>query len=377
MGENKEESETENKAESESEATTENKEEANTENKEESSTENKEENSTENKAESESESEAKTESKEESETEAKTAAMAKSQAKVEAKAKSKAAAKAKSEAKAAAKATAKAAAKAKAQKAAMKAAAKATVRLEYKMKSQDVQYQQEIEDLKSQMSHLVKLNQKLGENLIKDQKNNKNNANKEMISFIQNYDHKVNSLRKTFKSSKDNVETNFMQNNEFVKKAITSSQQKYSEITSEISELDQKVRDLNQKQEAQRNLISKGLEVDDLKINQNLKVDGVLYSKKIVTKAINLENIQLTSQALKVNGEAKIQLGNKVISFENIMNKMAYVDNLQNTCGKNFEKCRTVSDAELKKETNRQNLILKNLKQLRIESTELMRKRRR
>ena len=65
------------------------------------------------------------------------------------------------------------------------------------------------------------------------------------------------------------------------------------------------------------------------------------------------------------------------ISFENIMNKMAYLDNIQNNCGKNFEKCRTVSDAELKKETNRQNEILKNLKKLRIESTELMRRRRR
>ena len=40
---------------------------------------------------------------------------------------------------------------------------------------------------------------------------------------------------------------------------------------------------------------------------------------------------------------------NKEISFENIMNKMAYLDNIQNNCGKNFEKCRTVSDAELKK----------------------------
>jgi len=245
------------------------------------------------------------------------------------------------------------------------------------MKNQDKFYIKEIEGLKSKMSNLMKLNQKLGENLIKDQKNNKNNANKEMISFIQNYDHKVNSLRKTFKSSKDNVETNFMQNNEFVKKAITSSQQKYSEITSEISELDQKVKSLNQKQEAQRNLISQGLEVDDLKINQNLKVDGVLYSKKLVTKGIDLGNIQLNSQALKVNGESVIQLGNKVISFENIMSKMAYVDNLQKTCGKNFEKCRTVSDAELKKETNRQNEILKNLKKLRVESTELMRRRRR
>merc|ERR1711957_416545 len=135
---------------------------------------------------------------------------------------------------------------------------------EYKMKSQDKSYQKEIEELKSKMSHLVKLNQKIGETLIKDQKNNNNKANKEIISFIQNYDHKVNSLRKTFKSSKDNVENNFIQNNEFVKKSITSSEQKYSEITSEISELDQKVRDLNQKQEAQRNLISKGLEVDDL-----------------------------------------------------------------------------------------------------------------
>merc|ERR1712222_192660 len=152
---------------------------------------------------------------------------------------------------------------------------------------------------------------------------------------------------------------------------------KYSEIISEVSELDQKVKSLSEKQEAQRDLISKGLEVDDLKINQNLKVDGVLYSKKLVTKGINLDNIQLTPTALKVNEEAKIQLGNKVISFDNIMNKLAYVDNLQNTCGKNFEKCRTVSDAELKKETNRQNEILKNLKKLRLESTELMRKRRR
>merc|ERR1712151_1144445 len=104
------------------------------------------------------------------------------------------------------------------------------------------------------------------------------------------------------------------------------------------------------------------------KINQKLNVDGIIYSKKLNTKGINLPNIQITPQGIKVTGDTKIQTGNSEISFENILNKLSYVDKLMKICGKNFERCKALSDEELKKESIKQNMILMNLKKLRSES---------
>ena len=101
-----------------------------------------------------------------------------------------------------------------------------------------------------------------------------------------------------------------------------------------------------------------------------------MYTKKLFTNEINLENMQLTPNFLKLNENVNIQLGNRQISMENLFEKLAYLEKIEETCGKNFEKCRTISNDELKKQANLQNEILRNLKKLRIESSELMRKRR-
>merc|ERR1712151_493084 len=128
-----------------------------------------------------------------------------------------------------------------------------------------------------------------------------------MLSFMQNYEQKVNGLKKTIIQSKQNTHNNFLQNKEIVKQAIDETKQKYSAITNEISEIDNKIRSLSHKQLEQQKSISKGLEIDDLKINQKLNVDGIIYSKKLNTKGINLPNIQITPQGIKVTGDTKIQ----------------------------------------------------------------------
>ena len=104
------------------------------------------------------------------------------------------------------------------------------MKLEMKMKAQDKLYQKEIESLKREMSNLIKINKKLGNKLIKEQKNKKNELNNDIISFVEKYDNKVEDLKKTLKESKKSVENNFIQNKEILKKEINSSKEKYSKI---------------------------------------------------------------------------------------------------------------------------------------------------
>merc|ERR1711957_697998 len=224
-------------------------------------------------AESESESKAETasESKAESqgESKAKTETKSKSSSKAKAQAKSKAKAQAKSQAQAQAKSQAQLTAKAleEAKKASIKVAEKASMKLESKMKNQDKFYIKEIEGLKSKMSNLMKLNQKLGDNLIKEQKFKKKEVKEEVASFIQNYDGKVNGLKKTFNMSREEIKNNFLQNQEIVKEAVSTSEHNYSQISTTISELYSKINEISKKQEEQ---MSSGLDVNDLKINRNL-----------------------------------------------------------------------------------------------------------
>merc|ERR1712032_700143 len=195
----------------------------------------------------------------------------------------------------------------------------------------------------------------------------------EVASFVQNYDGKVNGLKKTFNISREEIKNNFLHNQEIVKEAVSSSEQKYSKISSTISELYQKINEISKKQEEQN---SSGSDVNNLKIRRDLEVDGLMSAKKINTNGVNLGNIQFTPQTIKVTGDSKIQFGNKVIPFENILKELSYVDRLMNHCGKNFENCKVVEDSKIM-ETNRQSDLLKSLKRLKMESSELLRRRRR
>merc|ERR1712032_118376 len=188
----------------------------------------------------------------------------------------------------------------------------------------------------------------------------------EVASFVQNYDGKVNGLKKTFNISREEIKNNFLHNQEIVKEAVSSSEQKYSKISSTISELYQKINEISKKQEEQN---SSGSDVNNLKIRRDLEVDGLMSAKKINTNGVNLGNIQFTPQTIKVTGDSKIQFGN-------ILKELSYVDRLMNHCGKNFENCKVVEDSKIM-ETNRQSDLLKSLKRLKMESSELLRRRRR
>jgi len=257
------------------------------------------------------------------------------------------------------------------------ASAKSEAKTALKNKIKYTRYNKEIENLKSQIESLIKMNEKLIKNFNKFESKKENKIEDNVISFIENYDKKVNDLKSKLKTNKKNIEKTLAQKEESFSEIFSEASQKFTELKTNIKSLNHQVEDITHKQTEAEIKIKNGLEIDNLNVNNNLNINGILYSKKILADEINMENVQINSSNIKVNGDTQLQVGNEVLSFEKVIQNLDYISKLRDYCGEDYSNCKQISAEKTEEQNLQQENILKNLKKLRGETSQVMKKKHR
>jgi len=238
-------------------------------------------------------------------------------------------------------------------------------------------YSKEIDNLGNQIDSLMKMNEKLIKRVNKYETKKEAKMEDNVISFIENYDKKVNDLKNKLKTNKKNIEKNIAEKEDMFSEIFSEASQKFTELKSNIKSINHQVEHIVQKQTEAESKIKNGLEIDNLSVNNNLNINGILYSKKLFAHEINMDNVQINSSNIKVNRDTQLQVGNEILPFEKIIQNLDYISKLRDYCGEDFSNCEIISSEKYEAQNMQQENILKNLKKLRTETAQVMKRKHR
>lgn len=255
----------------------------------------------------------------------------------------------------------------------LKSEAKAGLKNKFKFS----RYSKEIDNLKNQIDYLMKMNEKLNRKVNKYESKKEAKIEDNVISFIENYDKKVNDLKNKLKINKKNIEKSIADKEDMFSDIFSETSQRFTELKSNIKSLNHQVEHIVHKQTEAESKIKNGLEIDNLNVNNNLNINGILYSKKLFAEEIDMDKVQINSANIKVNRDTQLQVGNQVLPFENIILNLDYISKLRDYCGANFSKCKIISAQKTEAQNLQQENILKNLKKLRTETAQVMKRKHR
>jgi len=255
--------------------------------------------------------------------------------------------------------------------------AKSESKLALKNKNKYSKYSKEIDHLKTQIDSLMKMNEKLFKKVNKSETKKETKIEDNVISFIENYDKKVDNLKTKLRTNKKNIEKSIADKEDMFSEIFSETTQRFTELKTNLKSLGHQVDHIAEKQTEAENKIKNGLEIDNLSVNNNLDINGVLFSKKLIAEEINLENLQINSSNIKVGKDTQLQVGNEIIPFEKVIQNLDYISKLKDYCGEHFEKCNLISAEKSDAQNLQQEHILKNLKKLRSETSQAIRKKHR
>lgn len=246
-----------------------------------------------------------------------------------------------------------------------------------KNKNKYSKYSKEIENLKSQIDSLMQMNEKLFKKVNKFESKKEGIIEDNVISFIENYDKKVNDLKTKLKTNKKNIEKTIAEKEDMFSEIFSETSQRFTELKTNIKSLNHQVDHITKQQTEAESKIKNGLEIDNLSVNNNLNINGVLFSKKLSAEEINLDNVQINSSNIKVNRDTQLQVGNEILSFEKVIQNIDYISKLRDYCGEDFTNCRLISAERSEAQNLQQENILRNLKKLRTETAQVIRRKHR
>ncbi len=241
-------------------------------------------------------------------------------------------------------------------------------KLALKNKLKNKKYLKEIENLKSKINYLISSNKRLTKKVVNYESKKIHKLDDNVISFIDKYDEKVDSLKNKLKVDKKNIENFLTEKEDLLDEKYSEASQKFTELKSNIKNLNNQVTEITKNQNEIDQKIKDGLEIDKLKVDNNIDIKGVLYSKKLSAKELNLNSIKIDSSKLKINSNTKLQIGNQIYNLDNFINNLNYISKLSDYCGEEFSKCKIISKENLIEQKQKQENILENLKKLRTDA---------
>ncbi len=233
----------------------------------------------------------------------------------------------------------------------------------------------EIEKLRKDVNNLMTINNDLISRLEKlDDEKQEKIFNSNVINFAEEYDGKVNDVSSKFLKEEKALNKHINKQEENFQNFLSNYKINFSEISSQVKSLTKKVLDISDIQNAKEANIQKGIDADRLIINHNLNVKGVTYAKKIKANEIDLENIQLKDDFLKIKENTRIIIDNQSFDVKNISKIMHFAEFVKKNCGDDLELCNLIYK-EQDYESEKQKEIIEGLKMVRFETNKIIKGR--
>ena len=235
--------------------------------------------------------------------------------------------------------------------------------------------QKVISKLKKNVKMLMQMNEKLMKKFksLNMDKKKKKKLSKKVVSFIQQYDSDVSKLKKNIQSSKNQVENKINKKDEEFKNLYKSTEKNFVNLQSQVSNVHSQLNDLVTEEEKKLKELKSNFQVKDLEVKGKVDVDGIAFINKLNAHSIDLGKIKFDSNGISFNDEnVKLIIGKDVMTIGQLSANLKSFKKLISLCGKNFEKCRPVSDDVFREQADKQQAILDHLKKLRTETTKVL-----
>jgi len=238
--------------------------------------------------------------------------------------------------------------------------------------------QKEIGILKTDISSLLQMNEKLVKKLktnLKPQKQFKD----EMINFIEKFNSDVTELKDNIHNSKHVIQSKIKHKDDELKHIIQKTTHNINQLQMKVEKVNQNLSEMQIEEQKKLADMQKNLTLKSLSIGNRLDVNGIAFSNKMSSKEIDIgKNIHLSNEGLIFDDEnAQMIVGKNGMTLGNLMKNLILFNSVMRRCGENFENCRTVPENVLKEQIGRQKEILNHLIALRHETEEILNRRER
>jgi len=210
---------------------------------------------------------------------------------------------------------------------------------------------------------------------INNLKSEKNQILNKIHLFAGNYEKELGSISKSISDKNQLIKHSVTEKSKKIEEIYRSLIADYKNIGSGIGEIKTKLTELKNKENKKFSEIQNKFSLNELSADGGLDVYGVSFINKINTNKIDLGNVQISNDIIKFsNINSKIMIGNDVITLKELIDTVVLFKNLQKKCGDNLEKCRPVNKKYFEEQRNKEEEILKNLKNLRQTTHNLIEK---
>jgi hypothetical protein len=229
----------------------------------------------------------------------------------------------------------------------------------------------DIEQLKKDVQVLLQTNEKLVRRFekanAKSRKVEKGGAN--MYSFIQEYDKDMKNLKDSVEDGKHKIQSAINEKDVEFKKLYNQATSKFNEVHKRVEAVNKKIEGLQTHQEGEQDLKAANINV------QNLSADNASFNRFNATE-ITLPSMKITKDEIVINGGTKIVIDGEAINVAELVKDVGRFQEFVEKCGKDFERCKPVSEEVLDEQKKTQEVILNSLRDLRAQTNKILMSRR-
>jgi hypothetical protein len=231
-------------------------------------------------------------------------------------------------------------------------------------------------NFKSQLKSLIQTNEKLVKKMRKHHlvEKKKNATHKKMISFIQKYENHFKNL----KNSKDITTEIISKKDEEIKKLLKNTQTVYGNLQNKLERVNNQMNQIkNQEKQYHDNNIQSEPQFDSVVVDEKLMVDGVANINKIKAKEIDLGNLKIGANHITIGKDQNLNItfGRETLSVGELFHNMKALRRFLELCGENFE-CLRKEEELHERQFAQQREILESLKNLKMETDQILNRRR-
>jgi hypothetical protein len=236
-----------------------------------------------------------------------------------------------------------------------------------KIKNTQSKHKSKIESLKKQVQKLIKLNK----TLLKNYSKKVNEPHPKVVSFLQKHQSNLNTLNQKIENNKQIINDEIKEKGKEINSLYEIASSKYDDLINHIDNIEKKVEESKHRQ---TNLL-KNFEYtfDSKTVNSDKLNCSEADLNSVNTNTIYLEGLEITGSGINIkNGDFKLVSGDIEVTVSELFNSFKSFEVLTNMCGKNFERCKPLSEEVLQSEAEKQDKILSNLRRLEHEAKSII-----
>jgi hypothetical protein len=230
-------------------------------------------------------------------------------------------------------------------------------------------------NLKQHITALLEMNERLLKRMKNHNKSHKkiNHNSNNMLSFIQNYEKDIKNLKNNLSANESFLQKTLNKKDEEIKNLYSKTEHIYGDLENKLEKVSNQMNKINTMKFPKFRKLLNEPKFLNVNVDNSLMVEGDTISNKVYSKEAELAGVKFGPSEIAITDEnTRITFGNESLSIAELFENIKAVKAVLQLCGNNFENCLKKEEELHEKQFAQQKEILESLKNLRMQTAEII-----